>query len=98
MNLEDPKLEVTFLASLIDLSLTDIVEAKKFVEAKSATETDFARADNWAGYRGIVKCIGLGIPCTPDNLAREIVSERRAVIASSLASADGSGFSLAGVS
>jgi replicative DNA helicase len=63
---------VQFLGSIADLSTYDMLEAKKFVENRGISELEFDNPDNWNAYRGIATCIGAGIPCTADNLVREI--------------------------
>lgn len=71
------------------------MQAKKFIQNRGVTEQEFSREENWTAYRGIVKCISLGIPASPDNLHREISSiipnGNVLAIASSVSTNDGFG-------
>lgn len=92
--IHDHKLELQFLSALADLSTYDMGEAKKFVENKGVTESDFDRQENWNAYSGIVSCITAGIPCSPDNLCREIAKynhDQAANITKAVLSSDGAG-------
>jgi replicative DNA helicase len=92
--ISDHKLELQFLNSLSDLSTYDMHEAKKFVENKGVSENDFDKDGHWVGYRSIAKCISAGVPCTPDNLCREVAgldSLNAASITKAVLSADGGG-------
>jgi replicative DNA helicase len=100
-SIQDLKLELQFLSSLADLSTYDMVEAKKFVENRGMSELEFAKQEHWNGYAGIAKCISAGIPCTADNLCREIAvfnQSQSAFITKTILSSDGNGGYLDGYS
>ena len=69
-------------------------EAKKFIENKGVSELEFDKSQHWSAYRGIASCIGSGLPCTTDNLLRQIAklnSVQAANITKMVLSCDGSG-------